>query len=252
MKEIPLKAGNPKKLELEYRYSRVIRHDAILPAIALLKRPISTVIVTEYCKGVDLFETVCNNGSFDSLTASKVLFPIADALRALHKKKIIHGDIKPENIMVKDRENLLLGDFGAATKIMPGTKLQGFRGTIVAAAPEVLAKQPYDLKADCWSLAFTIYFSIFGNFPYHVNEDENSYGLIDFIELAESLENPEIDDNLKELFDNAFEIDPEKRWSMEQICNCKWFQSETKIVNKTVDIFEKVKQSLDFIDMPQV
>eukprot|EP01133_Synstelium_polycarpum_P013060 gene13060-15356_t len=75
-------------------------------------------------------------------------------VHALHKERMIHRDLKCENIFIASDDRLMIGDFGLAVKSNNG---HGRVGTYIYSAPEVLSGQPYDRSADIFSLGCIFY-----------------------------------------------------------------------------------------------
>jgi serine/threonine protein kinase len=87
---------------------------------------------------------------------------IASALHYLHEKKIIHRDVKPENILFKDiftNPTFCLADFGFSKEI---DSKATFVGTPLYWAPEVCFGAPQDFRVDIWSLGVVIYEMLIG------------------------------------------------------------------------------------------
>jgi NIMA (never in mitosis gene a)-related kinase len=85
-----------------------------------------------------------------------ILYQACDALAYTHKRQICHLDIKPENILIKDKLMVKLADFGIAKHF--DDIYQGFRvGTYCYMSPEMCAAQPVTYKSDIWSLGVVIY-----------------------------------------------------------------------------------------------
>ena len=107
----------------------------------------------------------------------KIIVSIAKALKTLYDKGIMHRDIKPHNIYIKnsdDEENsdIKLGDFGCAIKINenPSDSI----GTYFYNAPEMIKDLEYDEKVDLWSLGVTLVELYFGAVPYCPDSDIHS------------------------------------------------------------------------------
>lgn len=82
---------------------------------------------------------------------------LCDALTACQKHKIIHRDIKPQNIFVSSGGNFKLGDFGIS-KVLDNTSRANTRaGTFTFMAPEVISGKPYDATVDIYSLGLVLY-----------------------------------------------------------------------------------------------
>ncbi|EFA76230.1 putative protein serine/threonine kinase [Heterostelium album PN500] len=82
------------------------------------------------------------------------LTQIALGVQALHKERLIHRDLKCENVFITGDDRLKIGDFGLATKNGTG---KGRVGTYMYCAPEVLENQPYNRSADIFSLGCIFY-----------------------------------------------------------------------------------------------
>lgn len=87
----------------------------------------------------------------------RFLYQIAQGLKYLHDKSIIHRDIKGANILLnKDRSVAMLGDMNVS-KVAKGQFLFTQTGTPYYASPEVWRDEPYDYRSDIWSLGCLIY-----------------------------------------------------------------------------------------------
>ncbi|MDQ6613287.1 MAG: protein kinase [Actinomycetota bacterium] len=81
---------------------------------------------------------------------------VADALQFAHDRNILHRDVKPENILVSASGEPVLADFGVASKVM-ATHTAEAMGTLLYAAPEVVAGRPASPSSDVYSLAATLF-----------------------------------------------------------------------------------------------
>ena len=122
----------------------------------------------EYVKGVSLQNYIKNNGGKIGYEAAKtILFPIMDALSAVHSKGIIHRDISPDNIFITDNGVVKLLDFGAARYSMGDRS----RSLDVVLKHGFAPKEQYTRRGrqgpytDVYSFAATFYRAISGRIP---------------------------------------------------------------------------------------
>ena len=89
----------------------------------------------------------------------------------MHRMKIIHWDLKPENIIFKNTSDINIGivDLGFATKEKDYDKLFKRCGTPGYVAPEILNDLPYDCKADVYSCGIIFYMILCGKIPFNGN-----------------------------------------------------------------------------------
>lgn len=82
---------------------------------------------------------------------------ICNALEYCEKINVIHRDIKPDNIFVSELDNFKLGDFGIARMMDRSVSVFSSKGTFSFMAPEVFKGEPYDHRADIYSLGLVLY-----------------------------------------------------------------------------------------------
>ena len=112
----------------------------------------------------------------------KIYLPqIVAALKYLHFNKIIHRDIKAENILInfKDEKAKIIDyDFLKRTETNTFDCKNGTSGTLLYTSPEIFARKSYNYSADLWSLGVTLYYSLSGIMPFNA---EDRQGLTDLI-----------------------------------------------------------------------
>jgi len=88
------------------------------------------------------------------------------ALEYIHKKGIIHWDLKPENLVFDDKGFLKLTDFGIARPIKPNNH-SDTSGTPGYMAPEVMCRQNHSIEVDYWALGIILHECMLGKRPYN-------------------------------------------------------------------------------------
>lgn len=110
---------------------------------------------------------------FNELQVRHHVATIALSLGYLHKKRIVHRDVKPENILLDKKGYAHLSDFNIATQFTPSQPLMWSKaGTMAYMAPEMLARKGYSTAVDWWSLGIVTYELLFGKRPYKAGSKE--------------------------------------------------------------------------------
>ena len=148
------------ELRHEIDVLRKVDHPSIVHLREAFWEPTRLVLVMEYCEGRELAE-FCGQ-----LTESKVYKATEQILRAvsyLHARRVLHRDLKLENVMVTDQQDwhVTIVDFGLS-RVFPQS-LDGSRtgikaaGTTSTAAPEVIRGEEYLMVSDVWSIGAMVY-----------------------------------------------------------------------------------------------
>ena len=129
--------------------------------VFLQKKPVEALnIVTEFADGGDLGQKI-ENQKKQPFTESQILDYITQiclALQHIHKKKIIHRDLKSGNVFLMKSGIVKLGDFGIAKGLLvSGDKAKTMVGTPYYLSPEIITNKPYDSKCDIWALGVLLY-----------------------------------------------------------------------------------------------
>jgi len=95
---------------------------------------------------------------------AKAALQLLDVVAYLHAQGIIHGDIKPSNVLIDKDRQLKLLDLGIAT--LPGEAPEGFKGTLGFAAPELLKGDPPEFSSDFYGIGALLYTCITGRPPF--------------------------------------------------------------------------------------
>lgn len=117
--------------------------------------------------GMDLFDYIeLKNGMMDD-EIRHIFKQIALAVRHLHDNKIVHRDIKDENVVLDENGGVRLIDFGSAA-YLKGRRYDTFVGTLDYAAPEILAGQTYEgPPQDIWALGILLYTLVYRENPFY-------------------------------------------------------------------------------------
>ncbi|ASW27109.1 serine/threonine protein kinase US3 [Beluga whale alphaherpesvirus 1] len=98
-----------------------------------------------------------NDRPFSERDAVSIIRAVLEGLRYVHGRRIIHRDVKTENILINDPTHVCISDFGAACEAGRTPKHHGLAGTMETNAPEILARAAYDAKVDVWSTGLVFF-----------------------------------------------------------------------------------------------
>lgn len=122
--------------------------------------------------GMDLFDYIELNKNMTENEVRHIFYQIANAVKHLHTHKIVHRDIKDENVVLDNEGTVHLIDFGCATYYKKGRKFDTFTGTLEYCAPEVLKGKPYEgPPQDIWASGVLLFTLIYRENPFY-NIDE--------------------------------------------------------------------------------
>jgi serine/threonine protein kinase len=127
-------------------------------------------IAQRYIEGHDLGQQIVDGGPLDAERAVDIVAEIGGALDYAHQAGLVHRDVKPRNILVRDRDGrCFLADFGLTKRTASSDSLTGageFLGTFAYAAPEQLGGKAVDGRADLYALGCVLFESLTGTPPF--------------------------------------------------------------------------------------
>lgn len=159
-----------KRFEREAVIQAKLKHPNIVTIYELGKGD-DFYIASEYIHGMTLKEMIEKKGPLELKLLSSIIKQIVSALRYAHKKGVIHRDLKPGNILITEKNEVKLADFGLAFALDSDSITQeGFvLGTPAYMSPEQARGKKVDYRSDIFSLGVTLYEALSGINPFKGN-----------------------------------------------------------------------------------
>jgi serine/threonine protein kinase len=174
-------------------------------------------LVMEFVEGQPL-DRLLEKGSIPFPRACALASQVASALHAAHRKGVIHGDVKPANILVTDEGHVKLMDFGMARLARHDSRSSPLLGTPAYWCPEQILGKPQDGRSDIFSLGIVLYEMITGHRPF---DAESLQGICSRVlsstPLPPSRSNASIPIALDELLECCLAKDPSLRFATAEI-----------------------------------
>jgi eukaryotic-like serine/threonine-protein kinase len=215
----PHMAGNEvllKRFEQEYNAARHLDHPNIVKALDYGDTGSSPYLVMEFVDGQSLGQRIEREGPMPEKEAIRVIAQVAQGLHRAHKEKLIHRDVKPDNIMITGEGQAKLTDMGLVKEVVSDLNLtrtgRGL-GTPHFMAPEQFKNaKNVDPRSDIYSLGATLYMMVTGEMPFRSSGPLDAY----MKKIENKLVPPrEIVPNLSERIDwairRSMSADPDQR-----------------------------------------
>lgn len=157
-------------IEREVGILKEIRHPNVITLHEVYENKTDVILILELVAGGELFDFLAEKESLTEEEATEFLKQILSGVYYLHSLQIAHFDLKPENIMLLDRNvpkpRIKIIDFGLAHKIDFGNEFKNIFGTPEFVAPEIVNYEPLGLEADMWSIGVITYILLSGASPF--------------------------------------------------------------------------------------
>uniref|UniRef100_A0A8C6VD40 Serine/threonine kinase 33 n=1 Tax=Naja naja TaxID=35670 RepID=A0A8C6VD40_NAJNA len=242
------KAGSSavKLLEREVSILKRVNHEHIIHLEEVFETPKRVYLIMELCEDGELKEILQRKGQFSESETRHIIQSLASAIAYLHKKDIVHRDLKLENILVKSSDideenemklNIKVTDFGLAVQKMGGSEsmFQSTCGTPIYMAPEVIFAHDYSQQCDVWSIGVIMYMLLSGEPPFMASSEEKLFEVIKKGDLH--FKQPiwqTVNKAAKNILRLLLKVDPAHRITANELLDCQWI---TKVPNSYRNIY---------------
>nr|CAB3266653.1 serine/threonine-protein kinase 36-like [Phallusia mammillata] len=197
-----------KNLRREIDIMSNLKHDNIIELLDHFETEKEVVVVTEFAEG-ELFQILEDDGKLSEQQVCEIACQLLSALFYIHSHRILHRDMKPQNVLIGKGGVVKLCDFGFARAMSMNTLvLTSIKGTPLYMSPELVEERPYDHNADLWSLGCILYELFVGKPPFYTN---SIFQLVSLI-IKDDIKWPKtMSDNFRTFLKGLLTKDPMKR-----------------------------------------
>ena len=225
IKKTHLSLTQIEKVKEEISILKKLNHENIVKFFGFFETNNQLLIKMEYVKYGTLSKWMKNHKTITENEASIILKQILSAVAYLHGKQICHRDIKPQNIMLS-QENDLNGikiiDFGLSAQNFDKLMNNDYCGTYIYMAPEQIEKKLYFISVDIWSIGILMFMLLNnGKHPFYVKGDNRK----DFIKKIENCKinfYNKVSPMAKNLIFKLLEPNPSWRYNAAQAIKHPW------------------------------
>mmetsp|Transcript_8939 Transcript_8939/g.20440 ORF Transcript_8939/g.20440 Transcript_8939/m.20440 type:complete len:652 (-) Transcript_8939:590-2545(-) len=157
----------------EIRILKALSHPNIIKLYEVVDVPFKIYLIMQFSSGGDLCKYVRENRKLSEAESCRLFVQIVQGLEHCHNSGIVHRDVKLDNLLIDENKNIKIVDFGFSVSFKPGQKLKKACGSPSYAAPEIVARKPYNpTSVDIWSLGVVLYAMVCGYFPFQGSSNQ--------------------------------------------------------------------------------
>ncbi|KAH8284174.1 hypothetical protein KR054_011661 [Drosophila jambulina] len=233
--EVAIKTIKKCKIEAEADLVRIrrevqimssVHHPNIIHIYEVFENREKMVLVMEFAAGGELYDYLSERKVLSEEEARRIFRQVATAVYYCHKHKICHRDLKLENILLDEKGNAKIADFGLSNVFDDQRLLGTFCGSPLYASPEIVEGTPYQgPEVDCWSLGVLLYTLVYGSMPF---DGSNFKRLVKQISQGDYYE-PRKPSRASTLIRDMLTVCPKKRATIEQICSHWWVNENDNV-----------------------
>lgn len=210
-----------KRLKREITIMKVTNHPNIVKLLEIIENEDVLCLVMEYASGGEIFDYLVAHGKMREKEAQNKFRQLLSAIQYCHAKKIVHRDLKAENILLDQNLNVKVADFGLANTFEYDQRLTTFCGSPPYAAPELFLGIPYyGPGVDVWSLGVILFTLVLGHLPFDARDLRELRSKI--LGLHYTIPKGAISPECEALLRKMLVLDPKDRSSLKNLMQDKW------------------------------
>ncbi|KAM9235530.1 striated muscle preferentially expressed protein kinase [Leptosomus discolor] len=167
-KIVPYEAERKQSVLQEYEILKALHHERIMALHEAYITPRYLVLICENCTGKEILYSIVDRFRYSEDDVVSYVLQLLQGLEYLHSRRIVHLDIKPDNVIISGMNALKIIDFGSAQTYNPLVLRQLGRrvGTLEYMSPEVVKGDPVGSAADVWGVGVLTYIMLSGRSPF--------------------------------------------------------------------------------------
>lgn len=219
-KEFEKEVARDKRTIREGALGRLLYHPFICRLYEMVPMTNHYYMLFEYIEGGQMLDYIVAHGSLKERHARKFARGIASALDYCHRNNVVHRDLKIENIMINEKGDIKIIDFGLSNLYAPRNLLKTYCGSLYFAAPELLSAKPYiGPEVDVWSFGVVLYVLVCGKVPF----DDQSVSILHEKIKKGNVEYPSfLSRECISLLSRMLVVDPTRRATLYEVCLHPW------------------------------
>uniref|UniRef100_A0A8C3A041 MAP/microtubule affinity-regulating kinase 3 n=1 Tax=Cyclopterus lumpus TaxID=8103 RepID=A0A8C3A041_CYCLU len=235
-----------QKLFREVRIMKVLNHPNIVKLFEVIETEKTLYLVMEYASGGEVFDYLVAHGRMKEKEARAKFRQIVSAVQYCHQRRIVHRDLKAENLLLDADMNIKIADFGFSNEFTVGSKLDTFCGSPPYAAPELFQGKKYDgPEVDVWSLGVILYTLVSGSLPF---DGQNLKELRERVLRGKYRIPFYMSTDCENLLKKLLVLNPVKRGSLEQIMKDHWMN----VGHEEEELKPHIEPESDFSDISRI
>ncbi|XP_072165989.1 MAP/microtubule affinity-regulating kinase 3-like isoform X1 [Diadema setosum] len=218
-----LNPGSLQKVYREVKIMKLLDHPNIVKLFEVMETDKTLYLAMEYASGGEVFDYLVAHGRMKEKEARAKFRQIVSAVQYCHQKRVVHRDLKAENLLLDKDLNIKIADFGFSNEFTPGNKLDTFCGSPPYAAPELFQGKKYDgPEVDVWSLGVILYTLVSGSLPF---DGQNLKELRERVLRGKYRIPFYMSTDCENLLKRFLMLNPAKRAMLETIMRDKWMNA---------------------------
>lgn len=167
-KIVPYSQENKQEVLREYEILKTLHNERIMALHEAYVTPRYLVLVAEYCTGKELLYSLIDRFRYSEDDVVGYLVQVLQGVEYLHSRRVLHLDLKPDNLLVTNLNTIKILDLGSAQSFNPLTlRQQDARlGTLHYMAPEMVKGEVVGPPADIWSIGVVAHIMLSGRLPF--------------------------------------------------------------------------------------